>query len=294
MPPMGELAAFKAAARAAILTFPGEFTLADLAGAIGGSQGEERLRWFLRQRTREGLLERVAEGRYRAVEALSEPDALGAAAGIETGLREAFYALGGVATFAELLAELGREEEGLERHVRRVLDGSPRYVSGSPIPGYRRHWRLVDAERRLVPIPGRLVNFDLLMAAGGRANRGHAAILRGRRAQIAAGLREARELTGVSVAEMIATPGVAAALAFDLSCATLPASVGGRGTTLSAWWTAEVAAHGRERALAKAWAALEAADDPYLFAVGVRFWVAVGKRLKLDPAYLSRGCAVRA
>lgn len=288
---------FKAAVRAAVLALPGApegFGFDDLAGRLGDAykhDGRERTRlWRWVTNHKGGDLLSLARGRYAAGPDLKADEALGVGVQLVDDIRQAFDDAGGVLSFHDLLVEVGREGDGTL--VRRILTESSLYESGSPFAGYRQAWFLIDGERLKLPVPGRLLAFDLQTAAGG-PRLDLPRLLRRRREQVAAGLAEAREFAAMSAVEIVAVPAVANALDAALrTCGAIRYREDGEPETCAEWWASARAA-GRPAALADAWASMEQADPVLLGATTVRFWRAAGKALGFDPPLLSRGSVAR-
>lgn len=278
---------FKASVRRAILTLPEVFTTADLAAAMGADGKEVRRLTAWRDRALEsGALIKVARGQYSAGHAVVEGGGLGVGAQLVDDIRAAFDQAGGVLTFRELLVELGREEG---RFVRKVLDESPLYFSGSPLPRYRTSWRLIDGERLKLPVPGNLLAFDLQMTAGGRLPDLPQALGR-RRAQIGEGVEQARVWRGLAVEEVVAVPAVANALDAALRATDVVRREGVESEPLAGWWGNLRESEGRGAALAEVLQLVEAGDQFVLLALTCRLWNTLGKALAVSPAFLSRGC----
>jgi hypothetical protein len=278
---------FAASIRRAILTLPEVFTTADLAAAMG-TDGENlrRLRAWRDRALESGALIRVSRGRYSAGPALVEDGGLGVGVQLIEDIRAAFDQAGGVLTFRDLLVELGREEG---RFVRRLLDDSSLYTSGSPLPRYRTCWRLIDSERLTLPVPGNLLAFDLQMTAGGRLPDLPKALDR-RRALIGEAVEQARLWRGLTVEEAVAVPAVANALDAALRATDVVRREGGESEPLAGWWEHLCESEGRGAALAHVLSLIEAGDQFALLALTCRFWNALGKALAVSPAFLSRGC----
>lgn len=285
---------FKAAVREAALSLPGApegFDFAALALRTGAAESEQvRLRRWLTNAEKSGLVVRLSRGRYAASDRLTIEGSVGVGAQLSVDIRQAFEQAGGVLNLPQLLTEVGREDATL---VRRILTGSKQYESGSPIPGFRRTWRLIDAERLKLPLPGHLLSFDVQMAAGGPRH-DLPRLLDRRRRQIAAGLLEARELSRTTVADLVAAPSVANRLdaALDAGAGHFYNEEGER-LAVEVWWRQAKQALGRVAALEEAWDRLAGADPALLGALDVPFWRALGRSLSFDAALLSRGAVAR-
>lgn len=281
---------FKAAVREAVLALPPApegFDFAALTRRMSVAEGDQvRLRRWLTNAEKSGLIVRLSRGRYAASDRLAVEGSVGVGAQLAVDIRQAFEQAGGVLNLPQLLTEVGREDATL---VRRVLTESQQYEAGSPIPGFRRAWRLIDAERLKLPLPGHLIFFDIQMAAGG-PRPDLPRLLDHRRRQIAAGLLEARELSRSTTAELVAAPSVANRLDATLDAGEAHFYTEARERlAVKDWWRRTKQALGRVAALEEAWNRLEAADAPFLAALDVPFWHALGRLLSFDPALLSRG-----
>lgn len=285
---------FKAAVRDAVLGLPRApegFDFAALGRRMGAAGGEQvRLRRWLTNAEKSGLVVRVSRGRYAASDRLPVEGSVGVGAQLSVDIRQAFEQAGGVLSLPHLLMEVGREDATL---VRRILTESLHYESGSPIPGFRRAWRLIDAERLKLPVPGHLLFFDIQMAAGG-PRPDLPRLLKRRHRQIAAGLVEARELSRTTVADLVAAPSVANRLdaALDAGAGHFYNEEGER-LAVEVWWRQAKQELGRVAALEEAWDRLEGADAALLGALDVPFWRALGRSLSFDAALLSRGAIAR-
>ncbi|MGH6780695.1 MAG: hypothetical protein ACREB5_01125, partial [Sphingomonadaceae bacterium] len=285
---------FKAAVQEAVLALPPApvgFSFAAVATRTGLAKADEtRLRRWLTNAEKRGLLVRIGRGLYAASDRFSVEGAVGVGAQLSVDIKQAFEQAGGVLSLPQLLAEVGREDTTL---VRRVLTESPLYEAGAPISGFRRTWRLIDAERLKLPVPGRLLVFDVQMAAGGpRTDLPH--LLDYRRRQIAAGLLEARQLSRSTVADIVTPPSIANRLdaALNLGEAHFYTEAGNR-LAVREWWRKAKQERGRVAALEEAWSRLEDADAAFMNALDVAFWTALGRSLSFDPALLSRGAVAR-
>jgi hypothetical protein len=274
---------------------PDGFSKADLKKALSAACAisDDQLQEWLEKRTEEGLLARLRRGRYAATAALFEDEAVSVSADLERKILAAMADAGGVMSRSELLAAIDRDGDDQDKLVWSILEGSPLYRSDLPIPGHCCDWRLTDPERLKLPIPGRKLDIDLKIAAGGRERVDHPARARRRRELIAEHLADARKLAKLSVVTVISTPEIAHEIERDFALSAYPYILDGERQTLGDWFNSEVEAFGLEHALVSAWTALEAGERAALYATSARFWRAVGARFRVCPAYLSRGTVAR-
>jgi hypothetical protein len=312
LPPRDFKAEVLRCARALLGAAPEGFVHDDVAAVLGadfanGGASERRLRQCLTAMCAADVLHRVGWGKFAQGPAFDVDQPLGAGVALAEELHQAFISAGGIMTMPEILAEVAREDDGRARLVRRTLKETPRYRTGVPLQGFKRHWLLIESERVKMPLPGRWLLRDLQLTVA-RLGKGHVpwdwgleADLMSYREAIALGLRRARELLDEQPEGILADPAIANALDW---CLDYAASAGGGGTgaaavgygmALADWWPATRDSLGLVDALAYAWTLLEISDVSgpcVLDALDVRFWVAVGKRTNLDPAMLSRGAVI--